>query len=74
MTMIVVSGECFFWYQLIRVVPDKIKAAVKCLNLMQTYKMLGSTGQKVSDWVIHCTLQPSNLFLHNCINGGAMVL
>jgi len=34
MTMMIVVGECFFWYRLTRVVPDKFHRAVKRLCVL----------------------------------------
>ena len=43
MTTVSVVGECFFWYRLTRVVPDKIHRAVKrlCVCVCVTYLQCG---------------------------------
>jgi len=51
MTTMRVVGECFFWYRLTRVFPDKFHRAVKRLCVMAAY--LKSSQQVAHGYVYH---------------------
>jgi len=56
MTTIGLSGECFFWYRLTRVVPNKIWRAVKWLYVC------GKQWYQLPEFI------PSNSGLHSCMS------
>ena len=63
--LLVITGECFFWYRLTRVVPDKFHRAVKRLcvcvctgNLQKKFKLF--------HFVLYCTLANPNHAMSDC--------
>ena len=51
------TGECFFWYQLTQVVPDKVQRAVKWLCVC-VRSLIHSQSIKLGDGVLDYTRIP----------------